>query len=254
MAKTITVLFTLMTAVLCFFMASPVASADDHETRLTALYDLQKPEGKGPFPAVVAVPGCSGFHTASGEPVYNKILSDLRDAGFVTIRVDYLGARDLRSCFPDVSKDEVVGDIFLALKYLLGTGFVKTSSINVLGWSYGGGSALLALSKLADQSEIKIGAVAAYYPHCSGVEQWDAEIPILVLFGGDDTVAPPAVCKDLFSEALSKYITVEEYPGAFHAFDLYTLPPKVEYQFGTIGYHKEAAEKAWSALMKFLLR
>jgi dienelactone hydrolase len=224
---------------------------------LAALYDVQKPEGSGPFPAVVAVSGCSGFHTRFGEPRYNKVMSDLRDAGFVTIRVDYIGARNLRSCYPGylaVTKDEVVGDIFLAIKHLLDSGFVKASSINVLGWSYGGGSALKALSKMPDKSDIKIGAVAAYYPHCKDVDRWNVAVPVLVLFGGEDTVAPPALCKELFAGDVSKHIKIEEYPGAYHGFDNFTCPPKIESQFGTVGYHKEAAEKAWSALMKFLVR
>ena len=253
MAKRISMVFSFIAVALCVIAASPIAWANNHEARLAALYDLQKPEGKGSFPAVIAVSGCSGFHTGGGEPVYNKVISDLRDAGFVTIRVDHIGARNLQNCI-SVSKDEVVADIFLALKHLLNTGFVKISSINVLGWSFGGGSALQALSKIRDRSDIKIGAVAAYYPHCAAVDKWNAAVPVLVLFGGEDTVAPPAVCKSLFTGDVSKHIKIEEYPGAHHAFDFYTLPPKMQYQFGTIGYHKEAAENSWAALMAFLLR
>ena len=224
---------------------------------MAALYDVQKPEGHGPFPAVVAVSGCSGFHNESGESVYDKALSDLRDAGFVTIRVDYIGARNLKNCHPGylaVSKDEVVADIFLAIKHLLGLEFVKASSINVLGWSYGGGGALQALSKMPGRHDIRIAAVAAYYPDCKGVDKWNVKLPVLILFGGEDTVAPPALCESLFTGDVSKHIKIEEYPDAHHAFNFYTLPPRTEYQFGTIGYNKEATEKAWAALMKFLVR
>ncbi|MBW1816050.1 MAG: dienelactone hydrolase family protein, partial [Deltaproteobacteria bacterium] len=79
-------------------------------------------------------------------------------------------------------------------------------------------------------------------------------VPLLVLFGGEDDVAPPAKCKELFVGEVSKHIKVEEYPDAHHAFDSYTLPPKTTYRFGTLGYNKQAAEKAWSAVMKFLVR
>ncbi|MBW1785768.1 MAG: dienelactone hydrolase family protein, partial [Deltaproteobacteria bacterium] len=147
-----------------------------------------------------------------------------------------------------------VSDIFLAIKHLLDSGFVKPSSINVIGWSYGGGSVLQALSKMPERPDIKIGAAVAYYPDCRTVDKWNAAVPLLVLFGGEDDVAPPAICKELFIGEVSKHIKVEEYPGAHHAFDLYTLPPETEYRFGTLGYHKEAAEKAWSAVMKFLVR
>jgi len=249
--------------------------ADNHEARLGAFYDLKKPEGSGPFPAVVAVPGCSGFYKArsfyakedfhtkggfppkEGELHFNRVFSDLRDAGFVTIRVDYLSARNLESCYPGylaVTEDEVVADIFLAIKHLIDSGFVKASSINVLGWSYGGGCALQTLSKMPGRPDIKIGAVAAYYPNCRRVDKWSVPVPVLVLLAGEDNVCPTIYCKRLLTERVSKHIQIEEYPGAYHAFDVSGLPPKEKYQYGTIGYNKEAAEKSWSALMKFLVR
>ena len=257
------------------WVSSVIKLADNHEARLAAFYDLKKPEGSGPFPAVVAVPGCSGFYkkrrfytkedfhteggfpTKEGELLYNRALSDLRDAGFVTIRVDYLSARNLESCYPGylaVTEDEVVADILLAIKHLLDVGFVKASSINILGWSYGGGCALQTLSKMPARPDIKIGAVAAYYPNCRRVDKWSVPVPVLLLLAGEDNICPTIYCKWLLTERVSEYIQIEEYPGAYHAFDVSGLPPKTEYQHGTIGYNREAAEKSWSALMKFLVR
>ena len=50
------------------------------------------------------------------------------------------------------------------------------------------------------------------------------------------------------------HVTFEEYENAYHGFDDEDLPPKEQYLFGTMGYHPEAAEKAWNALTDFLVR
>jgi len=96
--------------------------------------------------------------------------------------------------------------------------------------------------------------VAAYYPDCTRVNKWSVPVPVLLLLAGEDSVCPTYICKWLLTEEVSKHIQIEEYPGAYHAFDVSGLPPKTECQYGTIGYNKEAAGKAWSALMKFLVR
>ncbi len=237
-------------------VVAPIAVAGEHEARLEELYDLRKPEGSGPFPAVVLVSGCSGFE--AGRPRYDRVQSKLGEMGFVTIRVDYVGARNLKSCHPGylaVTKDQVADDIFRALDRLTSTGFVKASSVNLLGWSYGGGSVLQALAKLDEHPNAQVTAVAAYYPSCRQVDLWSTSVPVLMLFGGADTVARPSICRDLIGgSTVATHVTTEEYENAYHAFDIEELPPKKEYQFGTIGYQPEAAEKAWKALEGFLVR
>ena len=43
-------------------------------------YELAKPTGKGPFPAVVLAPGC-GFHDEYSPPVFDKYRKLLVDDG-----------------------------------------------------------------------------------------------------------------------------------------------------------------------------
>jgi hypothetical protein len=40
-------------------------------------YELAKPTGKGPFPAVVLAPGCGGFHDEYSPPVFDKYRTGL---------------------------------------------------------------------------------------------------------------------------------------------------------------------------------
>ncbi len=234
--------------VVCFM--APVAIADQHQTRLEELYEPRKPEGSDPFPLVVLVPGCSGFKWE----FYERAESRLGEMGFATIRVDYIGARNLRSCWGRVTMDQIADDIFWVLDHLTGTGFVKASSVNLLGWSYGG-AVLQVLAKLDKHPNVQVAAVAAYSPKCSQVDPWSATVPVLMLLGGADNVAPPEFCRKLVRDsAAAMHVTIEEYENAYHGFDDEDLPPKKQYSFGTMGYHPAAAEKAWKALEGFLVR
>jgi len=234
--------------------AAALCFAAGHNERLVAFYELKLPAGAGPHPAVVAIPGCSGFR----GPMYAKTLRELRDAGFATIRVDYLAASGNSQCRIGneilVTKDQVAADIGQAVAYLQSQANIKKSAINLLGWSYGGGSALQYLARLDPSKPNPVAAVVAYYPSCTGVTMWTSPTPVLLLFGGADTTAPPSVCRRLLSGDAASLVQSEEYPGAYHAFDMANLPPKMEYAFGTIGYQPEAAKKARMRLHGFLKR
>ena len=119
-------------AVLCF--------AANYNERLAAFYELKIPAGAGPHPAVVAISGCSGFR----GPMYAKTLRELRDAGFATIRVDYLAASGKSQCRTGnvtlVTKDEVAAYIGQTVAHLRNQTTIKKTAINLLGWSYGGGA------------------------------------------------------------------------------------------------------------------
>ena len=150
-------LWVAMNFLTIIFFMTPIAVADEHETRLEELYDLRKPGGSGPFPLVVLVPGCSGFKWE----FYERAESRLGEMGFATIRVDYIGARNLRSCWGRVTMDQIADDIFWVLDHLTGTGFVKASSVNLLGWSYGG-AVWQVLAKLDKHPNVQVAAVRSF--------------------------------------------------------------------------------------------
>ncbi|MEJ2170823.1 MAG: hypothetical protein P8X90_35475, partial [Desulfobacterales bacterium] len=87
-------------------------AADDNEIRerLSKHYRLEKPEGKGPFPAVIMVPGCSGFDAKFAKAHYDRVQRRLVDMGFVTLRVNYQAARNVANC-TEVTSEAVAGYI-----------------------------------------------------------------------------------------------------------------------------------------------
>jgi len=56
--------------------------AAERQARLEASYRLDKPDGNGPFPAVMLVPGCSGFHSASWKAHFDHVAQRIKEAGF----------------------------------------------------------------------------------------------------------------------------------------------------------------------------
>src|SRR6185437_14876621 len=48
------------------------------------------PAGDAPHPAVLLVPGCSGFVVSNGVDHYNERAADLQAAGYVVVFVDYI--------------------------------------------------------------------------------------------------------------------------------------------------------------------
>lgn len=239
---------------LAFLVIIPTTQAADnadHRELLARHYRLQKPDGTGPFPAVMMVSGCSGFDAFKGH--YDVVQSRLVELGFVTLRVNYLAARNATSCQPNVSTQEVAADIRIAAEYLKQQPFVKKGAINVIGWSYGASSALQALGPSYSQDPVQVDAVVAYYPHCDFVQQrWDSEAPVLVLAGTLDNVAPLRKCNYLFRGMPSQKLVIRTYDDAHHCFDMSELPAETQYEFGTIGYNESAAKSAWLEVTNFL--
>ena len=244
----------ILVIVLSIAFVSIQSGCTDLKEELSKHYRIMKPEGTGPFPAVMMVPGCSGFEYASAKEAYNSGQKRLVELGFVTLRVDYLAARNVSHCFDGgVSTEEVAIDIGIAAGYLREQTFVKKDSLNVVGWSYGGAGALQALGRTYSREPVHVDAVVAYYPACNFVQQrWHSEVPVLVLEGRIDNVAPERNCTSLFRGLPDERLTIRTYEDANHGFANFTLPAEMQYRFGTLGYNKVAAESAWKEVVSFL--
>lgn len=235
--------------------ASPWADVSvEHQRRLEAHYGLERPEGRGPFPAVMLVSGCSGFAAPLAKDRYARVAKRLKDQGFVVLKVDYLAARGISMCGA-VLHEEVAQDIASAARYLRAQSFVKTTAINVVGWSYGGGGALVALSKVPNRSPVPVDAVVVYFPDCRFALPWEGNVPVLVLFGAKDDIVPVQLCERLIARVPARArVKFLVYPDAHHGFDNADLPAEMPYAFGTLGYNEKAAKAAWKEVERFLRR
>ena len=211
-----------------------------------------RPDGPGPFPTVLFVSGCSGFAPALSPKYYGQTAERLRSQGYLVIFVDYLGTRSLASCAGTIGHEEVGRDIAAAVASAVARSDVQKDRVTVIGWSYGGGGAMAALAALPAGQPAPYRAVLLY-PDCRGRVPWKAPADVLILYGGQDDVAPPDRCAGVVSgSAASDRIRVHTYPQALHAFDIDELPARTRYPFGTIGYHAESGRAAWTEIDAFL--
>jgi dienelactone hydrolase len=198
---------------------------------------LFKPEGNGPFPAVIALHGCGGLGGRS-EPVqvrYRDWAEQLLKQGKAVLFPDSYGSRELGpQCHVRerriTARRERVNDILAARQWLLQQGWVAHDRISLLGWANGASALLWAVRPqlLLHRAEPDFRAAVAFYPDCrlsSGLG-WSARIPTLVLIGGKDDVSSPPACRQMVEGAhgRSALTRIVVYPGAYHDFDRPNLP------------------------------
>jgi dienelactone hydrolase len=56
-------------------------------------YRMLSPTGAAPHPAVLLVPGCSGFVATNGVSIYDERAAELQAAGYFVVFVDYVNLR-----------------------------------------------------------------------------------------------------------------------------------------------------------------
>src|SRR6516225_2453096 len=115
------------------------ANVSDQAKPARLLGYLARPDGDGPFPAVVVLHGCNGFFGG-----YAEAADQLRSWGYVALVVDSFGPRGITTrC--RIGLDEQPTDAYAALRYLSQQPSVDAARIAVLGYSMGGESALITV-------------------------------------------------------------------------------------------------------------
>jgi dienelactone hydrolase len=210
------------------------------------------PSGSTSNPAVLLVPGCSGFIARNGINHYEERAFELQAAGYFVVFVDYLIPRNLTDCAGgrNISQAEVAADILEAARWVKEQPHVATDKVFAIGWSYGGGGILAALAAMPAGEPILARAVA-YYPDCREAKPWSsAGVTTLMLMGAIDQVAIPALCDRVIKGVPTSNLRTIVYPNARHGFDMRNLPERTEY--GRLGYNPEAAKASWIAVLEFL--
>ncbi len=234
--------------ILCLAAAALAASI----TLAAEPFRVLAPSGGASNPVVLLVPGCSGFVARNGINHYDERASELQAAGYFVVFVDYLTRRHLTNCAGgrDVSHAEVAADILEAAAWIKGQARVASDKIFVIGWSFGGGGVLAALSSMPSGPPVLAKAVM-YYPDCRRALPWSStSVSALMLMGAMDEVALPALCDRVIKGMHPDRSRAVLYPNARHGFDMRELPDRAE--FGRLGYNAEAAKASWTAVLEFL--
>jgi len=220
-------------------------AADDITLKAT----IYRPEGAGPFPAIIGMHDCGGLMNPTGAVAskYREWAQLLAKDGFIVLFPESYGSRGLgNQCASRVRPvridHERVADANASRRWLMQQPDVKADRISLLGWSNGGSSVLWTVRPhhhRDDKPDFR--SAVAFYPACRRLETtaWSTRVPTLILIGAADDVSSPQDCERMVAGAKgrSARIAVVVYPGAFHDFDHPNRPLEVRtgYAFSTDG-------------------
>ena len=218
--------------------------------------ELYKPDGDGPFPAIVVMHDCSGLGPrSSGAPA--RWAQFLATEGYVVALPDSFTPRGFAAgvCTAPMGNSTLkvnplprAFDAFAALAYLRRQSFVDGAHIAVMGGSHGGATTLavdsLTVASAAPPGQDKqhgFAAAIALYPGCGArygnwnvrresgdrgkvveyIGTYQPVAPLLILVGEKDDWTPADQCRVLAerAQAAGFPVTIKIYPGANHAFD-----------------------------------
>jgi dienelactone hydrolase len=221
---------------------------------------LIKPEGAGPFPAVVLLHGCSGLAPSFRQaPAASRWIRDLLTWGYAVLAFDSFAARG----FTPICSREVefyrLADAFGALAFLTTRRDIAAGKITVLGFSSGGIAALSAVEQRDHEpfelsGDLHFNAAVAFSPVC--ISEGLMSAPALVLVGELDDWSPVARCRFMVADSQARGVPIKlvVYPGAAHDFGDAALRP-LRQRFGHFSaYNRAAAEDAIAEVKAFLAR
>jgi dienelactone hydrolase len=185
---------------------------------------LTKPEGNGPFPAVVLLHGWCGHEF--GKPRSEAWSNRLVKWGYVTLQLDSIGPRNASNDCSDKTYAfsmalARVKDAYDAKNHLSKLPIIDRNRIALMGWSHGGWTALYALLKqIKPQNKVTpFKAGIAFYPYCD-MPLYNLNAPLLILIGESDDWTQAKYCTEMVPPEQSDFeITLKIYPGAHHDFD-----------------------------------
>lgn len=244
---------------------------------------LYRPEGKGPFPAVVLMHGCGGLYSRSTGQISSKMrfwAEFLRERGYVALLVDSFRPRNLEEICtqykrPNSAKTRSY-DAYGGLIYLQRMAIVEPRHVALMGWSNGSRAALSAMARDGRYRPVQLPeggfrAAIAFYPQCrvkyTDISVYQPYAPLLILTGELDDWTPAQHCVALTqaAQAAGADMHIIVYPDAHHSFD--SPNSRVRYRpevrnrnkpggccGATIGTNPEARDDARRQVARFLAR
>lgn len=213
---------------------------------------LTKPEGKGPFPAIVMFPNGGGW---PDTPRHWR--ERFNTWGYVTLEVG-----DENQVPEYMEPPTVVLDAMGALKYLHEISYVDGKRVAVMGWDQGAETALWAIdaSGWAGKHKDRFVAAVAIYPPCDLLTADQFFSPALIISAEFDDLAKPSGCERLVKSVASEFSAPKHQivSGAYHWFDMPRRPVQLDdatYSRNydtTWEYNAKATEAAANHVRSFL--
>jgi dienelactone hydrolase len=236
-----------------------LASAPDRQESPITM-QVVRPEGAGPFPAVVWMHSCAGV--IRGARHLDDWSRRLVRLGYVVAIPDSFSTRGhpngVCGYGMRVPPTQRVDDAYSALRHLRERPDVVSDRIGLIGYSHGGWTVLAAMdqdtaarARAAGGGPRGFAAAVAFYPECAAgawVRRYRTVAPLLILAGELDDWTPAVPCQRLADRAREQGqpVRIVVYPGAYHSFDTYApvmrVPEALQGRGATIGGDTAARE------------
>ena len=189
-----------------------------------------RPDGPGPFPAVVLMHGCHGVSASN-----RQWAEWFRARRYVALVVDSWTPRGIgNGCRPgpDIPNTERFDDAVGALRWLQSRTYVDARRIGAMGFSNGGVFAMAVINgpslERARARGLEMPApgyaasVAMYPGGCYSLVNETVVKPLLLLIGDVDDWTPASECAQMIEAMRGRGAdaTIVAYPGAYHYFDV----------------------------------
>ena len=177
---------------------------------------FSKPEGDGPFPAVVLLHTCGGLR----PHVTQDWLDYLTGLGYAVLAVDSYGPRSVSRCTQlRANKLLQAEDAFGALDYLATLPSIDATRVGVMGYSTGA----IAINKYIVNSANRTSdgadfrAAIAFYGMCRGINRYDADsVPLMEIVAEKDVKhAPSCISAGKNHPGIKVHVLL----GIYHGFD-----------------------------------
>ena len=207
---------------------------------------------------VVLLPGSSGLEIFGDDRHYERAAARYNEMGLDALIVDYKGAWHASRDRPRLRTHDKIAWV-TARQIRSGREAGELHGPGVLaGWSLGAGGVFRIIDDAERCTELGIVAALAYYPVVPDPPTTRAAVQTIVFQGANDDVTEP---RDLhrFLATISGEVELIEFPGAYHGFDVASLPERKTVRLlplvgpsATFGHDPEAAARAAAAERAFL--
>ena len=201
---------------------------------------LARPEGEGPFPAIVVI------HEAYG---LNENIKDISrrfaDQGYIALAVDLFAGRNRTICMfrfmgymlRSSLQNDAITDLKASLTFLSEQTGVDNARLGAVGYCMGGSFAIAWAC-----TDDRLKAIAPYYAiNPRPLEAVNRLCPVVGSYPGSDFTTPNGQKLDVELERNQVPHDIKIYPGAKHSF------------FNDTGrsYNEAAAQNSWERVLAF---
>lgn len=180
---------------------------------------IARPDGAGPFPAVLLLHGCDGF-TGFGAVAADR----LSFRGYVAVALDSEGPHSAPgACVDPKGSSTEAADARATLAWMRAQPYIRPDRLAVMGFSMGASATLDLIDRATGAADVPAGlrAAIAFYPACEN-RTANVAVPLIIFDGDADRITPAAPCAALVKAATDagKTATITTYPGVTHAFNI----------------------------------